>query len=456
MQKTLAGCLVGVVIGIGTAPVAAQPSRRAERRRLIEEAALADRDGRHADALRLATEAGAIEMRAATRMFIAQQQLALGRHRDARASGRLCMTEALRESSRARQQVVRNCEDVVQQAESHLARVVVRPPAPAPEGLRVRVNNASLDRALWGIEHFVEPGEVSVVAETPERARFSARLTIVAGDSRAVTVDLAPPTRVDQIELAVERGDHEAVLSLATAENQEHPSARWQALMAVEHERIGQGAGQAAHLLTAFELATQCRDTAGSLRVERETCDRVWDRTFDPARVERQRREEAERVRQDELSRQRSEEIMARMNQAEEAERTRQEDASRPRPTPVGAVVLYGLAGLSAVGAGVFVYLWAGEQTEVERLCKRDGHGGAACPTLQNLLAAQEHQERAAIYGSTTLVLVGAGAALALGGFIWSAAAGAVSLPRTRTSTSLRLNISPLAGGAVLSVGGAL
>ena len=176
----------------------------ATRRMLIEQATAERTAGHRAQALALARRAGAVRMSPSVRLFIAQEMDAT----DDPAGGLAMAGECVREVERDpgvphRAALLRTCRELVDATRARVGYLVVRAPAPAPEGLRVTVRGAALNPALLGVPHVVSPGAVAIEASAPGRVAFSASPAVGVGATVAVDLDLpaepvAPPAPVAQ------------------------------------------------------------------------------------------------------------------------------------------------------------------------------------------------------------------------------------------------------------------
>jgi hypothetical protein len=183
--------------------VAAQTQTELATRRLLIEQATAERTAGHrAQALALAQRAGAVRMTPSVRLFIAQEMDATGDPAGALAMAGECVREVERDRAVPhREALLRTCRELESSTPSRVGYLVVRPPAPAPEGLRVTIRGAVLNPALLGVPHVVSPGALAIEASAPGRVAFSSRIAVDVGTTVTVELDLpaepvAPPAIV--------------------------------------------------------------------------------------------------------------------------------------------------------------------------------------------------------------------------------------------------------------------
>lgn len=173
-------------------PLAAQPREDAARAGMLTEAERASDRGDHAQALDLATRAGAIRMSPSLRGFIAQEHHALGHVLEAYDAAVLCEREARADpTARRREQTIATCSALSAELGPRIGRVTVRVPDPPP-GARVRVADAEVARALWELPYPVRPGLVRIEASAESRVPFRVEMNVSAGQNVDVVVTLAP------------------------------------------------------------------------------------------------------------------------------------------------------------------------------------------------------------------------------------------------------------------------
>lgn len=160
------------------------PTEVAARRDLIEQAQQASTAGDHARALDLATRAGDLAMSVSLRRFIAEEQLALGKHADALGSAEICAKDA--RTAHADDHATA-CDQVIARAKPEVAYVVVVAP-PDAKGARVRVNEHDVPAALIGQRYVVDAGDVVVDATAEDARPFHAVVHVERGASIDVPV----------------------------------------------------------------------------------------------------------------------------------------------------------------------------------------------------------------------------------------------------------------------------
>lgn len=160
------------------------------RRALIREAQDASRRGDHLAAIERATRAAQLRATPSIQYFLAREHRAVGHVVAALAYAGECVSAATADVPlHNREVVIEACREVEASVAPRVARLTVRPPSPAPTGLRVRVNGAALADALLGVEYPVAPGEVPIRAEAPGFVPFARTLSL--GEGQAETVQLA-------------------------------------------------------------------------------------------------------------------------------------------------------------------------------------------------------------------------------------------------------------------------
>lgn len=145
----------------------------------------------HALALALAQRASRLRMTPSLQFFLAQQFAALDRLLEALDTGRACAGP--RPSVRSPTEALRACRELNTRLASRVGRLTVRAPSPLPPGLRVRVTGQLLAVPdLLGIAYPVLAGAIRVDAEAPGFTPFACELTVAAGSTREVVVELSP------------------------------------------------------------------------------------------------------------------------------------------------------------------------------------------------------------------------------------------------------------------------
>jgi hypothetical protein len=163
----------------------------AARRALITDARAASHAGDHARAVELATRAEALRATPSLRHFLAQEHLSLGHAVEALALAGECAARVRDDATVPdREELIARCESLAQEAERGVARLTMRVPTPAPEGLRVTIGGDLLAPALYGLAVPRTPGAVEIVATATGRSPFRTNPTLVAGAREEVAVEL--------------------------------------------------------------------------------------------------------------------------------------------------------------------------------------------------------------------------------------------------------------------------
>lgn len=182
------------------AHASAQDTREAlGRRELIRQAEEARDAGDHTRALERATSAAGLHpgMTPSLRLLVASEHNSLGHTLDALEHAERCAREAEADPSlRSRGLILRRCRELADSLRDRVARVSVRVPDPAPDGLEVNLQGGTLHTALWGVPVPVLPGAVEIDARTPDGGRFHQRVMVSARDTREVQVVLTREAQV--------------------------------------------------------------------------------------------------------------------------------------------------------------------------------------------------------------------------------------------------------------------
>lgn len=169
-------------------------SERSARVALLSRADAARRANRLDEALELIRQAEQIGPTAGTRMLSAQVLSQMGRYTSALVAAEQCVREAeldTQTTSANRRAIRETCERQRDEANQHVARLTVRVPGGAPQGMEVRVNDAVLRPPLYNVEQVFDAGQVTVRAAIPGRAPWERTQVLTAGQS--VTVDVEVP-----------------------------------------------------------------------------------------------------------------------------------------------------------------------------------------------------------------------------------------------------------------------
>lgn len=193
---------------LGPAVACAQNGDDPTRRRLILQAgALRDR-GDHQAALERAREAAARRMSPSLRLFIAEEERALGQIEEALHDARRCAAEF--EASEAiahRAEFLGQCQAMVEALSQRVGRLIVRVEGRAPSGLTVTVRGVPLAQEEWGTPWELLPGPARVEAQAPSGEHFGRDVSITAGTTSNVHVELTREVRPLRRETPEERTD---------------------------------------------------------------------------------------------------------------------------------------------------------------------------------------------------------------------------------------------------------
>ena len=155
----------------------------------MQAGALRDR-GDHEGALDRLRQAAARRMSPSLRLFIAQEERSLGRYVDAIGDARLCENEFVADATLAhRDEFLASCRGLVEELSMQVGRLTVRVPAEV-RGVTVSVAGDPLPREAWNVARERLPGRVVVTASAPGRTDFSREITVLAGASATVRVEL--------------------------------------------------------------------------------------------------------------------------------------------------------------------------------------------------------------------------------------------------------------------------
>jgi hypothetical protein len=173
-------------------PASAQtldPAASAARRELIDQALAARDAGRHEEALQLGTRAGALEMSASLRRFIAEEQAATGRLAEALGSAQRCSTEADRDTGPHRMDHIAACNALVSDLRLRVGHIVLQL-ANAPADVHVTVGGTEVPRALWGVPYVVTPGTIAIEVTSPHHETTHQSVSVERGQSANVELQL--------------------------------------------------------------------------------------------------------------------------------------------------------------------------------------------------------------------------------------------------------------------------
>jgi hypothetical protein len=192
---TLTKCCAWSLLLLTTTTVSqAQPRDDDPRRRqlILQAGTLRDR-GDHAGSLRLLREAATRRMSPSLRLFIAQQEAALGQHLEAFRDAQLCAAEFEADPTLGhRDDFMATCQSLATEVSRHIARVTVRIATPIVPNTLITLNGEALPRTQWDVAHELEPGDVVVEARAPGYAHFTRTIHATAATNTNVRVELIP------------------------------------------------------------------------------------------------------------------------------------------------------------------------------------------------------------------------------------------------------------------------
>jgi hypothetical protein len=163
------------------------------RQNFLEEAQKARDADDHARALALASRAGHIKMTPSLRLFIAEEQSAVGQLANSMNNAELCAKEASEDKTlRNRQKIIGACKSLAVKLQQSSARLIVLMPDPIPPLAQVIVNGHVFPEELYGKPYLMSPGNIRVEANAAGRLPFSRDLLVGQGQEGTVTVVLPP------------------------------------------------------------------------------------------------------------------------------------------------------------------------------------------------------------------------------------------------------------------------
>ncbi len=165
------------------------PAEMESRQNLLEEAQKARDADDHARALSLASRAGHIRMTPSVRLFIAEEQSAVGQLANSMNNAEVCAREATDDRAlKNREKILSACKSLVAKLQKSAARLLVLMPDPVPPQSQVMVNGHLLPEPLYGKQYLLSPGNIRVEASAPGRVPFDRELAVAAGEEGTVTV----------------------------------------------------------------------------------------------------------------------------------------------------------------------------------------------------------------------------------------------------------------------------
>jgi hypothetical protein len=169
------------------------PALAAQRRLLLDEAQSARAAGDHVQALDRAQRAGEIEMTPSLRQFLAAEQRTLNHYVDALQNAALCVTEAVNDPNTPdRDRLIEVCRTLSEDVRRRSGAIVIHPPNPAPDGLRIEAGGREVPHALWSLAFTVDPGPVEIVATAPGYETLRHQVQVDSGQHVGVPITLTP------------------------------------------------------------------------------------------------------------------------------------------------------------------------------------------------------------------------------------------------------------------------
>jgi serine/threonine-protein kinase len=185
--------VIALVLGWSASASAQSERELATRRDLITQAQDLSAQGNHAEAVALAKRAAAIKMTPSLRLFLAQEESALGLLADAYGNARQCDAEAeANDRLGARERILSDCKAIEEALGKRVGRVTVKLPAPMPPGVHVTMSGEEVNPALLGEPYVVSPGDVTITVTATGFLPFTSTTNVAEGGSAQVDVQLAP------------------------------------------------------------------------------------------------------------------------------------------------------------------------------------------------------------------------------------------------------------------------
>ena len=125
------------------------------------------------------------------RLFIAEEQSAVGHVTEALGAADLCVREAEATPNIANHDaIITSCRALQSTLRTHIGQIIVNPPPHAPPGLHITVASNELNSAFFGVPYSVTPGDVHVIADAPGYTHFDRVVRVALGASASVDVEL--------------------------------------------------------------------------------------------------------------------------------------------------------------------------------------------------------------------------------------------------------------------------
>ena len=209
-----------VALSIPSLASAQSSAELAARRLLVERAEAARQQGHDAEALDLAQRAAQIQMTPSLRMFIASEEMQLGRLAEAFGSADLCLREVEANPAALNHDAVRDaCRGFQTDLRARIGQLVVTVPTPTPEGLRVTVAGTALNPALYGAPTVVTPGDVVVATTADGHQPWTSTVHVTAGQTANVSAEIGAviPTSPTPHPPVVRSGSTQRVIAWVAA-----------------------------------------------------------------------------------------------------------------------------------------------------------------------------------------------------------------------------------------------
>ena len=192
LRGALAHAVLASVLVLDVSAYAQTSAQMATRRMLMEQAQASSQQGDHAHALDLARRGAEIHMTPSLRMFIAQQEAAVGQLAAALGDADQCRDEAERDqTTQNRSAVIAQCRDLESSLHAQVGQLTVIMPDPLPGGLHVTVGGDALAPAFYGMASVVNPGDVVVDATADGSPSFHQVVHVEHGGTASIHVTFA-------------------------------------------------------------------------------------------------------------------------------------------------------------------------------------------------------------------------------------------------------------------------
>ncbi len=186
--RSCAGLALALALTTPRLASAQSAAANATRRALIDQAAAAREAGDHARAIDLAQRASEIRMSVSLRMFLAEEQSAVGQITAAMDNAETCTREVRTEPNVTdREGVGARCRTLLETLTGRVAHVIVRVPD-GVRGVQVHVAGDTIPSALWNMPYVVNPGDAVVDASGPGGTTFHRAVHLGEGETQTIDV----------------------------------------------------------------------------------------------------------------------------------------------------------------------------------------------------------------------------------------------------------------------------